>query len=189
MTTAPRKIASPLKADGRGLDVAALCRSGERVEGRWPVVGLDRLLSGTLPPAEGAEAAWSVQGRLVPVTGGEPEVWVRLVVEAPVVLQCQRCLQAVDEVLTVDRDFRFVASEDEAEALDEDSEVDVLVLAPRLDVIDWVEDELILAQPIVPMHEVCPEPLPVPEDDLPEADDKPNPFAVLAQLRKNGGQG
>jgi uncharacterized protein len=36
----------------------------------------------------------------------------------------------------------------------------VLALEPALDLKELVEDELLLALPLVPRHEVCPEPLP-----------------------------
>ncbi|MFC3217232.1 hypothetical protein [Comamonas sp. JC664] len=48
--------------------------------------------------------------------------------------------------------------EDEATAaaLDDESEEDVLVLAPQIDALELIEDELLMALPMVPMHEVCP---------------------------------
>ena len=49
--------------------------------------------------------------------------------------------------------LRFVDGEAQAEALDADSEDDVLALAPALDLRTLVEDELLLAWPIVPRHD------------------------------------
>ena len=48
-----------------------------------------------------------------------------------------------------------------------------------------IEDELLLALPLVPRHEQCPEPLPraFVEDD-PAIDPADNPFAVLAALKR-----
>jgi uncharacterized protein len=48
-----------------------------------------------------------------------------------------------------------------------------------------VEDELLLALPIVPMHERCPMPLPMAADEAPatEETDRPHPFAALAALK------
>jgi uncharacterized protein len=107
-------------------------------------------------------------------------------------LQCQRCLQALQQPLVLERRFRFVASEDEAERLDADSDDDHLVLEPRLDLRSLVEDELILELPLVPRHEgPCPQPLPQPEPEPAEPPDeaRPNPFAALAALRKAGDPG
>ena len=47
---------------------------------------------------------------------------------------------------------------------------------------ELIEDELLLAMPIVPRHEVCPEPLVATVDELPD-DPAPNPFAALAALK------
>jgi len=44
---------------------------------------------------------------------------------------------------------------------------------------------LLLALPLVPRHEVCPEPLVVPSAaEATDGDDAPNPFAVLAALKR-----
>ena len=85
--------------------------------------------------------------------------------------------------LEVERNYLFVHGEDAAAQLDADSEDDVLAITRALDLRELVEDELLLALPLVPRHEVCPEPLPL--ADAPQAaDDKPNPFAALAALKR-----
>jgi uncharacterized protein len=100
--------------------------------------------------------------------------------------------------LQVDRRFRFVRTEAEAARLDEDSDDDVLVLEPRLDLAELLEDEFILALPIVPMHDSCPQPLLTPaqpglrpgvaaQDANATQAERPNPFAALAALRKKPG--
>ncbi|MDE2367984.1 MAG: DUF177 domain-containing protein [Burkholderiales bacterium] len=169
-------------ADPRALDVAAFCRQEGELDGRWPLAGMKRLADSLLELHDAASADWSARGSQVPVTGGAPEVWLHLRGSATVTLECQRCLRPVDEALAVDRRFRFVDDEDEALRLDEECEDDVMQMPQRLDLHALLEDELILALPIVPRHEVCPQPLPhtpAPE----EADAKPNPFAALAALR------
>jgi uncharacterized protein len=87
----------------------------------------------------------------------------------------------------VDRWLRFVADEAQAEALDADSEDDVLVLARFTDLVELIEDEFLLALPIVPRHEVCPEPLPLPHSDAEAVEqEQPHPFAALAALKNPG---
>jgi len=98
-------------------------------------------------------------------------------------LQCQRCLQSVSEALSVARSFRFVRDEAAAAKLDEESEDDVLVLPPRLDLMELLEDEFILGLPIVPMHDECPKPLVAPGAPSEVEEPAPNPFAALAALR------
>jgi uncharacterized protein len=113
-------------------------------------------------------------------------LWLHLQSAATVDMTCQRCLAPAPQALQTDRWFRFVADEATADAEDEDSEEDVLVFSQAFNLRELVEDELIMAQPLVPMHETCPNPLAVPEtdagDEVPA--ERPHPFAALAQLKK-----
>lgn len=172
------------RRDPRILDIAALCRDGEALEGRLALADLGRLGGSLFGTADaGAAATWSAQAGQKSMAGGDPERWLQVAAQAEVSLQCQRCLQAMHQPLRVDRRYRFVRSELEAERLDEEIEDDVLTLPGRLDLLALLEDELILALPIVPRHQgSCPQPLPMPTNP---ADDEPapNPFAKLAALR------
>lgn len=177
--------------DPQALDVLALCKAAGQGRGQQPLAAMPRLAA-SFCAASDASAAWQVQGSLLPVLGGEAEIWLELQARADVPLQCQRCLQAMTEALQVQRRFRFVRSEEEALRLDEESEDDVLVLPARLDVLELLEDELILALPIVPRHDSCPTPLPMPEQAAPGAAKAPHPFAALAALKGSstgGGSG
>jgi uncharacterized protein len=176
--------------DPRRLDVAAFARAAGALQGRTPQTALQRLCDSLepLPGEEAHDVDWRAVGSLRPVKGGEAELWLALSAQAQVMLQCQRCLQPVAQVLDVDRHFRFVRTEDEAVRLDEESEDDVLVLPRSLDVLELLEDELLLALPLVPRHEICPEPLPMSAGDLVAEEDgqeEPHPFAALAALRSS----
>jgi uncharacterized protein len=178
--------------DPRTLATAALCREGETLLGAWPLAQLPRLSAGLFDaPAADERVSWQARFGQDTTVGSAPQPWLELEARTHVTLQCQRCLQALQEPLTMQRRFLFVGSEAEAEELDADSDDDHLVLLPRLDLLLLVEDELILELPLVPRHEgVCPEPLPFPgaADAAEEpADERPNPFAALAALRKPGG--
>lgn len=172
------------RRDPRSLDIAALCREGESLSGPLQLAQLERLSDSLFgAPDRDAEATWTAQASLRPVAGGEAERWLHLRAQAEVVLQCQRCLEALRQPLQVDRNYRFVHHEQDAERLDEELEDDVLALPPRLDLVELIEDELILALPLVPRHEgACPSPLPLPA--TPEEEPAPNPFAKLAVLRR-----
>lgn len=171
------------------LDISALCKADGRLHGQQALAAMERLAASFCAATDGS-ASWRAHGSLLPVTGGEPELWLELQAEAEVPLQCQRCLQAMSETLRVQRRFRFVRSEEEALRLDEESEDDVLVLPARLDLMEFLEDELILALPIVPRHEACPSPLPLAAQAEDEEAQAPNPFAALAALRgrQTGGE-
>lgn len=172
--------------DPRAVELLALCRSGRVLAGQWPLATMPRLASGLAAAPGDAQATWQAQGTLVPVPAGQPQVWLQLSGSAQVWLQCQRCLQLLRQPLQVDRRLRFVRSEEEAARLDEESDNDVLVLAPRLDLHALFEDELILTLPLVPRHAECPEPLSLPADKTADDEPAPNPFAALAALRKRG---
>lgn len=175
--------------DPRALNLRQFCSQQQSLAGEWPVTALARLSEGLFAePTPTQVVQWSVQGSVVPTSASGPEIWLHLLASSSVTLQCQRCLQAMDQPLQVDRRFRFVRTEEEAERLDEVSEDDVMVLGPRLDVVTLMEDELILVLPLVPRHEpVCPNPLPRPIDDLEEDEPAPNPFAALTALRSGRG--
>ena len=173
----------PKPLDPLALDVAAFCRQGGEMAGDWPLVGLERLAASFAAASDGA-TRWRASGELRPVTGGAPEPWLTLQAEAEVPLLCQRCLQPLTESLSFERCFRFVATEELAAELDEDSDdEDVLALPARLDLRELVEDELILSLPIVPRHDDCPEPLPLPAEPAEAEPDAPHPFAALAALK------
>lgn len=174
------------------LDLAAFARDGASLRGEWPAASLERLADAAAPeaPADGWPAlSWSLQGEVRQPKGGAAQTWLRLACQARVALTCQRCLQPVWESLDVDRWIRFVDTEAEAAALDADSDDDVLALPRHLDARELIEDELLLALPLVPRHEACPEPLTHIDADEPAAEEeaeRPNPFAALAALKRGG---
>jgi len=175
------------RQDPRAVDLSALCRQGATLQGEWPQAGMPRLAASVAASGpDAAPVAWSARGELRPVVGGEAEVWVHLSAATTVTLQCQRCLQPMAEPLHVDRRLRFVRGQAEAARLDEDSEDDVLELPPRLDLHELVEDEMILALPLVPRHADCPAPLPLPAAEPEDDASAPHPFAALASFRRRG---
>lgn len=179
--------------DPRALDLLAFCRDAGTHQGRWPLAGMPRLAASFSAATDGS-VAWTVRGERRPVAGGEAEIWLALAATADVPLECQRCLQTMVERLALERRYRFVRDESEAARLDEESEDDVLVLQPRLDLHTLLEDELVLSVPLVPRHAVCPIPLVAAGAAVLPADAPahaaaaggaaPHPFAVLAALRQ-----
>ena len=136
---------------------------------------------------------WRALGELREHTDAEADVWLHLEANASIALTCQRCMQAVVMPLEVDQWYRFVATEDIAMAQDDASEEDLLVMEPQFDLLALLEDELLMALPLVPMHEQCPESASKASQSVTQSTatmdeykpaEKPNPFAVLAQLKK-----
>ncbi|HEX5312656.1 YceD family protein [Aquabacterium sp.] len=183
----------------RKLDIGAFIDSGEVLEGTQSVADLQRLAEGlyaqadlaALPPVQ-----WRVQGRLVKQRVGQPHRWLDVEVKGTFPWECQRCLHSVDLPIEVARSIRFVDDEAAAAALDADSDDDVLAVSRVFDLLALLEDELIMAQPLVPRHEQCPTDVERHmrsfDPDEPEAPEsgsdaggKPHPFAALAALKKN----
>ncbi|HEX5806035.1 MAG TPA: DUF177 domain-containing protein [Macromonas sp.] len=190
-TTAPTSI-----------DLRALAKQGDALNGHTPLAAFKRLSLDLPPLAEAglpadvalqwqAQAEWrapllgSLSTELKSGVAGQPQLWLHLVVQGSVPQICQRCLTAYPEPLDVDRWFRFVTDETTALAEDDDSEEDVLVLEPRFNLHELIEDELLMALPLVPMHEECPQPLRMSagEADLVVEEERPHPFAALAALK------
>jgi len=97
-----------------------------------------------------------------------------------VMAACQRCLRDLDIDVAVA--FRFVVIGDESQAAGIDAGDDYIVADDdRLNILKLVEDELLLALPMVPVHgdDVC---APLHSDQSVPAGD--NPFAQLAALKK-----
>lgn len=160
------------------------------------------------------QVTWSAQGRQVSQRVGGPQLWLDLSAQGEVAMVCQRCLHAVSLPLSIERSIRFAKDEATAAELDADSDDDVLALSRQFDLIELVEDELIMDLPIVPLHEKCPTDVEAvmndqgevappglkgvkgvkgdkaengvqedsPDESTPSG--KPNPFAVLASLKK-----
>ena len=179
------------------LNVAHFAADALQAAGDWAIAELPRLAESECPLDAGsplkkaADAApaparsagdltrrvrWRAAGSHRRV-GGENQVWLHLLADADVILQCQRCLQPLDAAVHVDRHGRCVADEDTAAALDDEIEDEVLALPKTLNLRDLVEDEMLLALPLVPRHDVCPEAIPMQFGDVQEVEEKANPFA------------
>jgi uncharacterized protein len=173
--------------DPRRLDVAAFAAAGASLEGDWPLAGMRRLQESVAARPEAdpaAVVAWRAGGERTPPRGHAPQVWLHLAASAEVTMICQRCLGPMAVPLRVERRFGFVEGEAQAAALDAESDDDVLALDRSLDLHALVEDEVLLALPLVPRHADCSPPGTSADDAVaPEAAIE-HPFAVLESLRR-----
>lgn len=176
MTTTQR----PPKLDVKQAGLTALQLSGQD-----QLVNYERLMEETAGLGGQNALNWSVRGALQPDANGLPQVWLYLSLSTSLPLTCQRCLGPVDVPLTIERVFRFVETEAQAELEDDASPEDLLVLSRDFDLAALIEDEVLMDLPVVPRHEVCPVPvkLAAADPDFEETAPKPNPFAVLAGLK------
>ena len=177
------------------IDPRELARSGGSVAGRWPLARLTRLAD-TLTDTDG-EVDWSLSGQSLRRADGSADLHLALSLRAQVRMRCVRCLEPVPVSLDEERRYRLVASEQQALAQDpDDDEFDLLAITPRLAAIELLEDECIMALPLAPRHADCR--APGAGGKGPAADpaagggatrdepERPNPFAVLARLRRPG---
>jgi len=182
------------KFDLNRLNVKAFAREGLSLQGQLSLTQFGRLAELALSPVEPslqnsgelAHVSWGIQAKLVPVSGGDPQIWMYLEAEVDLPMQCQRCMGPVKLAVKANAAFRFVSDEATAEAEDDESEEDLLVLAPELNVLELIEDELIMSAPLVPKHEKCPNlvPMSAVDEAFEEAlEARPKPFAALAQLK------
>lgn len=172
--------------NGRKLDVRAFAEEAAELVGEDAVGAHPRLLAET--QGRGAQQAvrWQARGELRNPGHIEPEVWIHLQAGTRLAMTCQRCLAPVDVDVEVDRSFRFVADESTAAAQDDEAEEDLLAISRAFDLVELVEDELLMALPVAPRHDVCPDPMPLSAADpgFEHADaSRPNPFAQLAKLK------
>jgi uncharacterized protein len=88
------------------IDVAALAKAAAVLEGDIQAHELPRLQE-SVTSVTGA-VSWSAMGSWKEAVGREPEIRLHLKASAQVVLTCQRCLEPMQETLTVDQTLRFV---------------------------------------------------------------------------------
>jgi uncharacterized protein len=168
------------------LDVSNFVQTGAALQGSWQLEAMPRW-AGSMSSSHALPdqpITWSIEGyERVDSAGSAPRCWLRLSLQAPAVLVCQRCLGALELSLSVEREVMFAPTQAEAEQLDAQMDDDVLVLSKDLNVQTLIEDELLLALPIVPRHTTCPEPIVMSTPQVLEAA-APHPFAALMSLKK-----
>lgn len=169
----------------RALTLFDFARSDGELHGRLPLPDLSRL-SELLSSTQGPPVQWTLKGFQRERIGMRPQAMVTLQVRGALPLICQRCLQAMQYAVDEAVDFRLVAEEPELTQAEIEAEDEALPAINPVDVLSLIEDQLILALPIVPMHDVCPqrgapEPTPSRTDEAP-AEERQHPFANLRDL-------
>jgi uncharacterized protein len=126
------------------LDVGALAAQQAELDRTYEVAGFERLRGSLARPEGRATADFRFHDAgTYPVLEGE--------VRATVWLVCQRCLNEFETVVESSVRVAFVATDAEAARVPDEYDA---VTAPfgRVQLEDLVEDELLLALPLVPMH-------------------------------------
>ncbi|HET9108161.1 MAG TPA: YceD family protein [Steroidobacteraceae bacterium] len=113
---------------------------------------------------------------------------VELALAGKAVLQCQRCMQAMELAVDSTTHVALIVAEADAAEVPEDLEP-VLARDGRISAGEMVEEELLLALPIVPLHEepgdcVVAASAPLLAEEAPEHVTQ-RPFAGLAELLRH----
>jgi uncharacterized protein len=169
----------------RKLAILNFTKSESSLDGAEPLAQFERLQDFQHSDIGDVLVHFQSHGEMRESAQGGAAPWLQLSAHTCLTMVCQRCLASVEQTVSFAREFRFVASEAQAELEDEESEEDVLALSTEFDLLALVEDELLMALPASPKHDVCPQvvKLRVADADFQEAEDKPNPFAALVGLK------
>ena len=109
-------------------------------------------------------------------------------IKAELQMVCNRCLDATDLSIDTTIEVVLVSNDAQAERLQEGFDI-WMVEDQKLFLRDFIEDEILLAMPIVISHEDC-EPArelieALPGDENTEEQKQENPFAALKDLKLN----
>jgi len=159
-------------------DAFEFCRLGEHREGEIAVADMPRLAKEVVDTS--GTIRWSLQGGRD--ERGHPRL--SMSVAGVVRLMCQRCLTPFEHDVT--SEAVLVLARDEAdidaiESLIDDDSVDVIAGSHEMNSLDLIEDEVLLALPLSPRHDVCPDPQ---AGEALKKAGKESPFAVLKDLKK-----
>jgi uncharacterized protein len=125
------------------VDADVCARANRRISRQFPAHELPRLVAAGLPAQEIVQAEFGFS-----LFDGQPAI--DGAVHGKVDLVCQRCMKAV--TIEVEEPFKVLVVREER--LDEPGGYEPVVADPaRLDLGWLVEEQLLLALPLVPMHE------------------------------------
>lgn len=159
------------------IDPEVFAAEKQNLQGSFSLDELDeRVRSHEYPADKQSKVSFTLQGgrdRL-------QRLFLDLTVQADMPLLCQRCIKPMP--FQLDETSRIVLFADEAqldEAMLADEELEGMLIEKELDVRVLVEDQILMALPFSPRHDDCGTDA---QDYVNQ--DKPNPFAVLAGLKK-----
>ncbi|MGC9162019.1 MAG: YceD family protein [Thiomonas sp.] len=167
----------------RALALFDFARSRGELHGHVALSSLDRLRD-LLSGEAGPPVQWSLVGFERERTGLRPQAMVTLRVQAQLHLACQRCLQDMVQAIDETVQFRLVMGEPPLTQEELEAEDEALPAQDPVDLCELIEDQLILAMPLVPMHTTCPHAAaPAEAKDQPQ---RQQPFAHLRTLIDQG---
>ena len=158
------------------IDNVAFAKRDERIVGTLTLEDCKRLAD----QLQAAEINYTLEGE-----NNSERYTLTLSLDAKVQATCQRCMSGMP--LSLNREFHYLIndaplSDNEFSDLEEGDDIDLLEPSQAMDLVALIEDEMLMALPIAPVHaEDCNDNL---HNGVAESGEKPNPFAVLKGLIK-----
>lgn len=153
------------------IDGLAFARNASQVAGRFDLDSMPRLAQSGC-----SEAALGFVLKGETSQHGKPQLG--LVVDGSVRLECQRCLERLELPLNFEVKLELATSEAEIAAGDEEDDIDRILAGREMNLAALVEEEVLLALPMVPRHERCEAAM------VGAGNSKPSSFQGLAVLRR-----
>lgn len=138
----------------RALSLFDFARQGGTLQGSASLTDMPRLRD-LLSAADGV-VTWALRGEMRQRPGLSAQPMVTLWVQASLPVVCQRCLHDMQQSIEETVLFRLVPDEPELTQEELEAEEEALVARHPVDIGALIEDQLILALPLVPMHDACP---------------------------------
>lgn len=170
------------------IDPIRLAEKQGHLEGEIPLQRMRRLVADV---ETGENASFTLD--FEPESSHRAIMKGRIRADVPVI--CQRCLEPMSWPVDTDIEIEFVTAD---APLSEEEAQGIIVVEKPLQLQGLIEDELLLAMPMVPMHEPecsasrylgrkAPESGNTPGQSSTEQEEN-NPFAELAKLKLDGGK-
>ncbi|MFU8876770.1 MAG: YceD family protein [Wenzhouxiangellaceae bacterium] len=164
------------------IDVARACEAGRCFGGRLPLAWMPRLIESLAEPA----ADEAVDFEITAMRDENAVARFEVHVSGRLPLICQRSLERYHQSIDSNSSVAVVESERALDGLPEDLEPK-LVPEGRMKLVELVEDELLLALPLVPINPAS-EPIETvagsASEDGGQDHAEQGPFAVLEKLRR-----
>lgn len=158
----------------KAIDGLAFARNAAVLKGRLGMESLPRLAQSG---CSGSVFDFVLTGEIN--ERGKPGL--KLALDGSMRLQCQRCLGSLELPLHLEAQLEFASSEAEITATDDD--IERVVAGREMSVAALMEDEILLALPMVPKHEQCSAAAAF------GANAEPSAFQALTGLRKRSFSG
>ncbi len=178
---------STLTNSGKYIDSFRFAKEGQSFEGMFAIKQMNRLDDVALNPEDVFE--FRIEG----IIGDKGWPGAILNLRGVLKLTCYRCNKPMLFPINEEVLFRFTKTEEEADAIpiEEDDEVEVIVGSSKLNVLQWIEEEILLCIPLRPVHdEDCMKELKEQKEkeekkkeEEKEEEKAPNPFAQLLGLK------